>query len=290
MIVNHSKGEKVLYGINMLLLIMFALIAIVPFMTVIATSLSSKIAVDQNKVTLYPINFTLDTWKYILRRSDLWKSFFLTLATTAIGTALGLLITSLFAYPLSKRDFKLSRLLMAATVITMIFKAPVVPFFLTVRSMGLIDNPLVLIIPHVLNAYSVAIMRTFFRQIPIELEESAKIDGCGYFRLLFSIILPSSKAVLATIGLLYAVTIWNQFNTPLLFIQNIKLFPLQMKVRQFIVQGSEMPNVLQQIKVNYNDRTIRAATVVFTIIPIIAVYPYLQKYFVKGAMLGSVKG
>lgn len=286
----YTTGEKIFNTLNITILCALALIALVPFLAVISTSLSSKLSVDMNQVSIWPVELTFDSWKYILGRSDLWKSFAVTLISTLVGTFLALLITALFSYPLSKKEFGLASILMLATVITMIFKAPVVPYFLTVRGMGLFNNPLVLVIPHVLSAYNVAIMRTFFKQFPAELEEAGFIEGCGYFQLLFRLVLPSSKAVLATLGLFYAVVIWNQFQTPLLFIQDSNWFPLQMKIRQFLVEGNELPNVLQQQKVNYNDRTIRAATVIFAIIPVILIYPYLQKYFVKGAMLGSVKG
>lgn len=286
----YTTREKILIVVNAFILILFAFFALVPLLAVVSTSLSSKIPVDMNQVSIWPIGFTFDSWKYILGRADLWRSFIITLISTVVGTFLALLVTALFAYPLSKKEFRLGSILMLATVITMIFKAPVVPFFLTVRGMGLFNNPLVLVIPHILSAYNVAIMRTFFKQFPAELEEAGVMEGCGYFQLLFRLVLPSSKAVLATIGLFYAVVIWNQFQTPLLFIQDARLFPLQMKIRQFMVESSELPSVFLKADVNYNDRTIRSATVVFAIIPVISIYPFIQKYFVKGAMIGSIKG
>jgi len=288
----HKTGlrEKLFeYSIIFILLIV-AFIALVPLLSVMSMSFSSKLAVDLNKVSIWPVQFTFDSWKYILFRPDLWKSFELTLVSTIIGTILALLVTSLLAYPLSKTEFKLGRIIMLGVVITMIFKAPIVPYFLTVRGLGLFNNPLVLIVPHILSAYNLAIMRTFFKQFPVEIEEAAFMEGCGQFRLLFMIVLPSSTAVLATLGLFYGVTIWNQFQHPLLFIQNTNLFPLQMKIRQLITDGNELPLMVSDNGINYNERTLRSATVVFSIIPVILIYPYLQKYFAKGAMLGSVKG
>ena len=179
---------------------------------------------------------------------------------------------------------------MLVVIITMIFKAPIVPYFLTIKGLGLLNNPLVLILPHILSAYNLAIMRTFFKQFPVEVEEAAMIDGCGCFQILYKIVLPSSKAVLATVGLFYAVTIWNQFQTPVMFIQKTDLFPLQLKIQQLINGGSELANIVAVSNVNYTESTLSAATVVFAIIPIIAIYPWLLKYFAKGAMLGSVKG
>ena len=173
---------------------------------------------------------------------------------------------------------------------TMIFKAPTVPYFLTVRSYGLYNNVLVLILPHILSAYNLAIMRTFFKQFPSEVEEAAEIDGCGSFQTLIRIVLPSSKAVLATVGLFYGVTIWNQFQHPMMFISKTELYPLQLKIRQLINAGGDITGMVVRSDVNYNETTLGAAAVVFAIIPVVAVYPWLQKYFAKGAMLGSVKG
>ncbi len=285
----YSSGERVASAINLILLLLFAAATLVPLLSVLATSFSSKLAVDMNTVKLWPVQFTLDSWQYLLFRKDLWLSFGITAASTAIGTFLAVTITALMAYPLSKSEFKLGKYLMLAVVITMIFKAPIVPYFLTVRGIGLFNNPLVLVIPHVVSAYCLAIMRTSFKQFPRELEESAVVDGCGMFRTLFQIVVPSSMAVIATVGLLYGVTIWNQYQTPLLFIQDQTLFPLQMKIKQYIVDGNEFALRTASF-VNYNERTLRAATVVFAIVPMIMIYPFLQKYFVKGAMLGSVKG
>ena len=179
---------------------------------------------------------------------------------------------------------------MMYVILTMIFKAPTVPYFLTLRGLGLYNNIFVLILPHILSAYNLAIMRTFFKSFPEEVEDAAKIDGCGCFKTLWSIVLPSSKAVLATVGLFYAVTMWNQFQHPMMFIQKTQLYPLQMKIRQMLNAGADVMGITVRSNANYTEDTLGAATTVFAIVPIIIVYPWLQKYFAKGAMLGSVKG
>ncbi|CAH1199081.1 MULTISPECIES: carbohydrate ABC transporter permease [Paenibacillus] len=287
----ESRSEKVFTTSITVFLILFSIVAIIPLLSVIATSFSSKSVVDMNLVTLWPKQFTLDSWKYIFDRPDLWKSFFITLGSTLIGTVLALIMTALFAYPLSKSEFRWGSFLMVAVVIAMIFKAPIVPYFLTVRSIGLYDNPLVLILPHILNPFNLIIMRTFFKQFSKELEEAAFLEGCGYFRMLFQFVLPLSKAVLATLALFYGVVLWNQFQHPLFFLQDANWFPLQIKIRQFITDDSViMAGAASTVDLNYNERTLRATTVIFAILPIIVVYPFLQKYFVKGAMIGSVKG
>lgn len=286
----ESIKDKAFQGAITFILCILGIIALIPLLTVIARSFSSKAAADMNIINLWPVGFTLASWKYILSDPGLWKAFFISLSTTIIGTVLALTVTSLMAYPLSKSNFKLNQILMLYVIMTMIFKAPVVPYFLTVKGMGLFNNPLVLILPHILSAYNLAIMRTFFKQFPAEVEEAAMIDGCGYFQMLYKIVIPSSKAVLTTVGLFYAVTMWNQFQHPIMFIQKTGLFPLQLKIRQLINGGSDFANIAAVANVNYTESTLSAATVVFAIIPIIAIYPWLQKYFAKGAMLGSVKG
>ena len=286
----ESKKDRTYQIVITVILCMIAIVAFIPLLSVLSLSFSSKRAVDMNAVTLWPVEFTLDSWKCIFARRDMWRSAGITMVSTVSGTVIALAITSLMAYPLSKKEFKLGHIIMVGVIVTMIFKAPIVPYFLTLRSIGLYNNPWVLVLPHILSAYNLAVMRTFFMQFSKEIEESAMIDGCGPFRTLFSIVLPSSKAVIATIGLFYAVGIWNQYQHPLYFIQDTKLFPLQMKIRQFINEGSELQTMSMKANVNYTDRSLKAAIVVFAILPIIAVYPFLQKYFAKGAMLGSVKG
>lgn len=287
----ESRGEKVFTSLVTGVLVLMSIIALIPLLSVLSTSFSSKRVVDMNLVTIWPKEFTLASWGYIIDRPDLWKSFFLTLGSTVIGTVLALLMTALLAYPLSKPEFRWGPVLMIGVVIAMIFKAPIVPYFLTVRGIGLYNNPLVLIVPHVLNPFNLIIMRTFFKQFPKELEEAAFLEGSGYFRMLFQFVLPLSKAVLATLALFYGVVLWNQFQHPLFFIQNPDWFPLQIKIRQYITdENTLVPGAASTVDLLYNERTLRAATVVFAITPIILVYPFLQKYFVKGAMIGSVKG
>lgn len=271
-------------------LLLLAVVMMIPLLSVLALSFSSKAAADMNAVNLLPVGFTFDSWRYILSNRDIWRSFFITVIATVSGVVLSLAITALFAYPLSKKEFKASKLLMIVALITMVFKAPVVPYFLTLKNIGLFNNPLVLVLPQILTAYNMIIMRSFFQQFPAEVEEAAMIDGASRFKVFYQIVLPSSKAVLATVGLFYGVTLWNQFQHPMMFIQDMKLFPLQMKIRQLIGSGSELQNVAASVNVNYSDRTLQAVVVVFAILPIIAVYPFIQKYFTKGAMLGSVKG
>lgn len=288
--VRESLQDRIFHYTIAFILIVLAVIALIPLVSVLALSFSSKAAADMNIVNLLPVGFTFASWKYILTNAGIWKSFVLTVSVTAIGVVLALAISALMAYPLAKKEFKAAKILMIVAMITMVFKAPVVPYFLTLKSIGMFNSLLVLFVPQILTAYNMIIMKSFFQSFPAEIEEAAMIDGAGRFQLFYSIVVPSSKAVMATVGLFYGVTIWNQFQHPMMFIQDTNLFPLQMKIRQLISNGSELQSLASMVGVNYSDRTLQAAVVVFAILPIIAVYPFIQKYFAKGAMLGSVKG
>lgn len=288
--VKESLKDRVFRGTISVLLVLFAVATVIPLLSTVAMSFSSRTAADMNAVTLWPVDFTTASWKYILRDIALWRSFVITALSTVLTIALSVFLTAITAYPLSKSYFKAGHIIMIFVILTMIFKAPTVPYFLTLKNLGLYDNPLVLVVPHIFTAYNMAIMRTSFRAFPSEIEEAAVIDGCGMGQVLFRIVMPSSKATLATIGLFYGVTAWNQFQHPLMFITDAKWYPLQMRIRQLINGGTDVMNITMTLATKYNETTLSAATVIFAILPIIAVYPWLQKYFVKGAMLGSVKG
>ena len=287
----RTMGEALFYYLNYIVLAVLGFVMLLPLLSVLSVSLSSSLAVNTGKVFLVPVDFTFASWGYIFTLKRIWKALFLTASATLAGTSLSLLLNALMAYPLSKKEFAPGRFILMGIAITMIFRAPIIPYFLTMKSIGLFDNILVLVVPHLFVAYYLIIMVTFLRQIPRELEESAMIEGCGYLQLLFRIILPSSKAMLATVGLFYAVMDWNQFMHPLLFIQNQNLYPLQLVIRTFVT-GDEVVvgyfNLDQRELLN--DKTVKAAVVIFSVLPIMMVYPFIQKYFVKGAMVGSIKG
>jgi putative aldouronate transport system permease protein len=285
----ESYGEKVFRISNIVFLGLFGILMLVPLLKVVSTSFSSPFAVDAGHVFLWPVDFTLASWERIVEREALWRSFGLNVVVTVLGTFMCLLMTALMAYPMSKREFKPARFLAIMVVITMVFRYPIIPFFLTVRQIGLYDNFWVLIIPHLITAYNLIIMRTFFRELPKELEEAAQMEGCGYFQTLFRLVLPLSKAVLATLGIFYAVMLWNQFMTPLMFIENQNLYPLQLRLREYMISSESTIAGGLEGDIPYNSATLKAATVIFATAPILAVYPFLQKHFVKGATLGSVK-
>lgn len=286
---NETFGEKLFRIANMALLGLFAFVMLVPFLKVLSTSFSSPFAVDAGYVFLWPVDFTLASWAKITARPALWQSFGLNIAVTVLGTFLCLLLTALMAYPMSKPQFKPAKFLALMVIVTMVFRYPIIPYFLTIRQLGLFNNFWVLIIPHLITAYNLIIMRTFFRELPKELEEAAQMEGCGYTQILFRLVLPLSKAVLATLGIFYAVMLWNQFMTPLMFIDKPNLYPLQLRLREYMISPDSTLLSGQEGSIPYNSATLKAAAVIFATAPILAVYPFLQKHFVKGATLGSVK-
>ena len=288
--VRESVQDRIFGIVITLILIVFAVITAIPLLSELAISLSSKTASQMNQINLLPVGFTIESWKYLLTKGSIWKPFLMSISSTALGVVIALAINSLMAYPLSKAEFTPAKYVMLFVVFTMVFSAPKVPYFLTLRAYGLYNSYWVLIFPHILTAYNLIIVRTFFKQFPKELEEAAMIDGCGKFRILFQIVLPASKAVLATVGLFYGVTMWNQYEHPMMFLQDVNLFPLQMKIRTLVDGSGELQAVTAIQTANYTSATISAAAVVFAILPILIAYPWIQKYFAKGAMLGSVKG
>lgn len=271
-------------------LILFGAVSLIPLLSELALSFSSKAAALTNEVMLWPVGFTLDSWKYMLSQLTLWDSFTVSVTSTAIGVVLSLLINVLLAYPLAKSDFPLQKALMLFVIFTMIFKAPTVPYYLQIVKLGLRNNYWVLVMPHILNAYNLVVMRSFFRSFPADIEEAAAIDGCGKFGTLFRIVLPSSLPVLMTVGLYYGVTLWNQHQNPLMFISEPKLFPLQLRIQQILGSGGDMVAIAKFAEVNYTTATLSAVVVIFAILPVLVVYPFIQKHFTKGAMVGSVKG
>lgn len=285
-----TVGEKTFQFVNYIFLISAAATMVFPLLQLLAVSFSSPLAADSKEVFLLPVDFTTASWVHILQNEGLWKSFGITVYITVAGTLISMFFSVLTAYPLSRPEFLIRKHVMFAIVITMIFNAPMIPFFLTVRELGMMNSLWALIIPGAIGTFNMVIIRTFFMGIPKELDDSARMDGAHDFRVLFQIFLPLSKPVLATVGLFYAVGYWNTFTRAVLFIRNPDMWPLQMKLRAYLTSPEELAAVnLFLGDYDFNTTTLKAATIIFATVPIILVYPYLQKYFVKGAMLGSLK-
>ena len=288
-----TTGDRLLLTFNEIVLVALSLLMLYPLVNTLAISLSSGVAAESGRVTVWPIDFQLAGWQYIARNTSLQRSFLNSVYVTVLGTMASLAFTALFAYPLSKSYFRLRRVLSLLVVFTMIFRYPLIPYFLALRSYGLMNNLNVLIYAHLLSAYNLIIMRTFFQNLPTELEESAVIDGANHVQILIRIFVPLSKPVFATLGLFFAVTYWNLFLHPMLFLTDSKLLPIQVRLRQFIAMSASMERQATAgpaASAALNRRTIEAAVIMFGTVPILMIYPFLQKHFVKGALLGSIKG
>lgn len=273
--------------INAIILTGISLFMLVPYLNILAGSFSGGQAILQGKVSVFPINFTFDHYVAVLNNKSIWKAFGVTIWVTAAGTFLSLLFTSLMGYGLSKSHLKGRRVMMIMVILTMIFPAPLIPTYLVVKSFGLLDTLSALIIPGLISAFNLVIMITFFKSIPEGLTDAATIDGCDEFNTFGRIIMPLSLPSLTTIGLFYAVGYWNGYMNAIMYLRDPGLFTLQVKLRQLLVEndaGSMGAGMLMSIE------GIRMATIIVATVPILFIYPLVQKHFIQGAMIGSVKG
>ena len=259
-----------------------------PFLNVIAYSLSGYNAVLSGRVTFYPIDFTLDAYKQILGRSQIWMSMKSTVIVTVLGTFLSLFLTVCAAYALS-RDYLPGRKFFTGLILfTMYFSGGMIPTFLVVKQLGLYDTLAALFIPQSVNVFNFIVMRTFFRELPKELEEAARIDGASDIQTLARIILPLSLPIIATIGLFYAVGYWNSYFAPLIFLSNEKLQPIQLYLRSILITSEVQASGMGLDAILMNEQ-MKYAVIVIACFPIMVLYPFIQKYFEKGVLIGAVK-
>lgn len=287
-----TRGYRIFNIFNTCFLILLALACIVPLIHVLAVSFSAKSAADANLVGLWPKQFSVEAYKKTINNPIFLHSIWISVQRTVIGTALTLLITFLAAYPLSKENsaFKGRNIYSWLFVFTMVFNGGMIPFYIVIQKIGLMDSFWVLVLPGAVNTFLIILMLNFFRGIPKELEEAALIDGAGHFRTLFNIFLPISLPSIATIALFSMVFHWNSWFDGLLYMNNSSKFPLATFLQTVIIQRdmssmSINPKEMELI----SQTTVRAAQIFIGAAPILLVYPFLQKYFVKGMTLGSVK-
>lgn len=288
----ESGSDRIFKGFTVAVVILVTLSCLLPFLYIFALSLSNKNAVLRNEVFLWPVNFDLTAYKAVFNSNSLMHSMWFSLGLTAVYTFVSLFMTVLCAYPLSRSHLVMKKPLLIYVLITMYFSGGMIPIFLNIRDLGLLDNFWVLVLPGCLSTYNMILMRSFFYAMPKELEESAFVDGATDLTVLVRIILPLSKAMLATIGLFYAVSRWNGFMDSLLYINKENMFTIQVRLRQ-LIQSSQVSQLMEDIPEYKNDlisETIKSACLVFSMIPVLMLYPWLQRYFVKGVMIGSIKG
>ncbi|MFD0962233.1 carbohydrate ABC transporter permease [Paenibacillus chungangensis] len=288
-----TAGERVAKHVNILFLIVIALLCLFPFYYVVVISISPESEVIRKGIIWFPEKVAWTAYAEMINgKHGLLQAYQVTLFRTVIGTLLNLLLTFMTAYPLSKQTLPGRSGFILYIVFTMLFNGGLIPTYLVVQSMGLLDTVWALIIPGLIGTFYVIIMKSFFEQLPTEIGESAMIDGAGEWQTMIRIVLPLTMPVMATVGLFYAVYHWNSYFDAVMYLNDVSLHPLQVVLRNILLnvqmQNTEISQFSDGNKVSMH--SVKMAAVVLTTVPILVVYPFIQKYFTKGVMLGSVKG
>lgn len=294
MIHGRSVGSKIFKVVNVIILSLLAFSCFYPLWYTLCVSLSSKVAAEGGLVTVYPIGLNVGSYKLIMGDSAFWNSFWISVKRVVLGTIWTMVIIIMMAYPLSKnsREYKPRNILMWVLIFCMLFNGGTIPWFITVKNYGLIDTMAALILAGSVPVFNVILLMNFFRNLPSDLEEAAAIDGAGPWRILWQIVVPCSLPVIATVVLFTSVGYWNEYFQGLLLMNKEINYPLQTYIRQISVQipvGVTLTTEqYQQLAANSN-KSLEAAKVFIALVPMLVVYPFLQKYFVSGITLGAVK-
>ena len=284
-----TKGYRAFQVINTIIMIFVIFITLYPFEYLVAQSFSSDAAASAGKVTFYPIGFNVNTYKYILRDNQFFRYYGNTIFYTVVGTFISVACTALIAYPLSKPRLRLNKVITPLVVFTMYFAGGMIPNYIVITQwLGLQDSMWSIILPNAISTFNLLVMKSFFAGLPEELEEAAAIDGMNTYQIFLKIIIPLSKPIIATMCLFYMVTMWNEWFTPMLYLDSKDKWPVALYVRQ-LVEGANNTEIGSS-DASSVQATVKSATMVLTSIPIICVYPFVQKYFVQGMTIGAVKG
>ena len=284
--IKQSTGSRIFDVINVILMILLMIVMIYPMVYVFSASISNNALVASGEVLLWPKQITFIAYEQLIYNPDLWISYWNTIRYTVTQVVLTLLVTSMMAYPLAKKWLPGRRLILLLAAFTLLFGGGMIPTFLVVQKIGLLDTMWAVILPSLVSTWYLFIMRTFFEGLPDELEDAATIDGAGSLQVLLRIVLPLSMPVMATIGLFTAVNQWNAFFDALIYLNDRSLYPLQIMLRNILVAGT---NVQGEGDLTHLE-TLKYAIIIIATLPILFVYPFIQKYFVQGAMIGGIKG
>lgn len=295
---NSSLSDKIFFTAVDVIMFIILLLVLLPMLNVISSSISDPSAVLQGKVFILPEGFSLAGYKAVLKDSKIITGYLNTILYTATTSFFGLVMTVLAAYPLSRKDFRGRNGFMMLFTFTMLFSGGLIPNYLLIKDLGLIDNRLSLILPGLVNVYNIIITRTFFQSsIPDELLEAARIDGCGNSRFLVSIVLPLSKSIIAVIALYFVVANWNAWFNAYLYLNATSKFPLQLIIKEILLAnstsmaaGEASAASSEGVKMDALSEVIKYSAIMISCIPIWCAYPFVQKHFVKGVMIGSIKG
>ncbi len=285
-------GEKVFYRFNYVVLTIAALSCLLPLIHLLSVSLSDTQAVASGKVTLYPIGWSIESYRVLFEGTNIKGAFYNSVLLTVVGVLLSMIFTIAAAFPLSRRYFMGARFFTLLIVFTMMFSGGLIPTYLVVKALGLVNSYGAIWFPGLVSAYNMLIMMTFFKNIPGELDEAAQIDGCGEWLYLFKVVLPLSVPVIAALSLFYGVGYWNAFFNVLIYINETSKYNMSVLVQQMVQSQS----LLAELNQNSSDQiiltpeAIKASGIIAMVFPMLVVYPFIQKHFVKGIMLGAIKG
>ena len=286
-----SSTNKVIDAFVVFLSLLAALVCLVPMLNVAATSLSSELAIINRQVFIWPVALDLEAYKSVFADKSMMHSLGLTVLLAAVSTTFSMLMTILCAYPLSQKKFVGRGLFSTIVILTMYFNAGIIPDYLNIKRLGLLDNFWAMVLPIGISVFNMIIIKSFFQGLPDSMQESAEIDGASHWTILFRIYLPLSLPALATIALFYAVGRWNGFQDVRFYIPSPKLYPIQFKLYQIINNLSSVESSMEGIAgPKVAKESMKAASIMFATIPILMIYPWLQRYFVSGVTLGAVKG
>ncbi len=284
-----TRGYRVFTVVNVFIMLLIIVITLFPVLNILAKSFSDMKNLTQNTVTIYPKGFNVNTYKTIMSDNTFWNDYKNTVLYTVLGTIINLFMTTIFAYALSVPRLKGKKFLTMFVVFTMFFNGGMIPNYVVVDRLGMLNTIWAIVIPGSISTFNLIVMRTFFEGIPKELEEAASIDGMNTYGILMRIILPLSKPIIATMVLFYAVGMWNSWFSAFLYLDDQKLVPVTIYLRNLLAGAMSATGAdadsLGTVAIN-----VQYVTIVLTTLPIMCIYPFLQKYFVQGLTVGSVKG
>ena len=290
------RGDKIYYGIVNLFLFLFLMAILLPLINVVASSFSEAKAVNQGKVLFWPVQFTTKGYKAVFEYRGIWRSYANTFLYTITGTAVNLAMTLMCAYPLARKDLPFKGPVVALFMFTMLFGGGTIPNYILIRNLHMMNTIWAMIIPGAISVYNMIIARTFIQNIPSDLEEAAKIDGCSDVRYFFSIVLPLSTTVISVLGLYYAVAHWNDYFPAFLYLSDNEKMPLQITLRAILINNTFSADATASV----NEETLlnnqalqdllKYSLIIVSSVPVLIIYPFVKKYVLKGVMLGAVKG
>ncbi|HOJ09049.1 MAG TPA: carbohydrate ABC transporter permease [Clostridiales bacterium] len=284
----RSRGEKTFEVFNIFIMILLGMVTLFPLIHIASKSLSDEAYVLARDIVLFPKGLQFEAYRNIIGNARFARSFQNTIILTFVGTSINVMMTVITAYPLSRKRFPGQSAIMVFYVFTMFFSGGIIPSYLLMRDLKLLDSMWSLILPGTINVYNMILIKNFFMSVPDSLEESAKIDGCKQIRILFSIFFPLSLPAISTITLFYAVGHWNSYFAALMYLNSRNKYPLQLFLREMLIEETvdvvDISNLL-----DVAPDSVKAATIIVATVPILVIYPFLQKYFVKGVMIGAIK-